>query len=80
MKGTVASDKHEILFQEFNTNYNKEPEIFRKGTTLLRKLIPNETAQSKIQIVPVTVDMIGDRFWKEHPELIKLISNNKQEN
>ncbi|XP_042195761.1 probable tRNA(His) guanylyltransferase isoform X2 [Callorhinchus milii] len=34
LKGTVAGDKNEILFSEFNINYNKEPEIYRKGTVL----------------------------------------------
>lgn len=36
LKGTVASDKHEILFQEFRINYHKEAECFKKGTVMFR--------------------------------------------
>jgi tRNA(His) guanylyltransferase len=31
----VSGDKNEILFSEFNINYNNLPEMFRKGTVLL---------------------------------------------
>lgn len=34
--GTLSSDKHEILFKEFGINYNNEPEMFKKGTVLVR--------------------------------------------
>jgi len=33
--GTLSGDKNEILFSEFGINYNKEPELFRKGTVLV---------------------------------------------
>ncbi|KAF2017659.1 Thg1-domain-containing protein [Aaosphaeria arxii CBS 175.79] len=36
LKGTVSSDKNEILFSRFGINYNNEPEIFRKGSVLYR--------------------------------------------
>lgn len=36
LKGTVSSDKNEILFKEFGINYNNEPNCFRKGTVLYR--------------------------------------------
>ena len=39
LKGTVSGDKNEILFSEFNINYNNEPEQFRKGTTIIKKKI-----------------------------------------
>lgn len=35
VQGTLAADKNEILFSEFNINYNKESAMFRKGTVLL---------------------------------------------
>ncbi|XP_004697170.2 probable tRNA(His) guanylyltransferase [Echinops telfairi] len=35
LQGTLAADKNEILFSEFNINYNNEPLIFRKGTVLI---------------------------------------------
>jgi len=34
LQGTVSADKNEILFSEFGINYNNEPDIFKKGTTL----------------------------------------------
>ena len=36
LKGTVASDKNEILFSRFGINYNNEPEMYRKGTVIYR--------------------------------------------
>ncbi|KAF2140023.1 uncharacterized protein K452DRAFT_274677 [Aplosporella prunicola CBS 121167] len=36
LMGSVAADKHEILFKEFSINYNNEPEMFKKGTVLFR--------------------------------------------
>lgn len=35
--GTVSSDKHELLFSQYGINYNNEPEIFKKGTVILRE-------------------------------------------
>ncbi len=37
MKGTVSGDKNEMLHGLFGINYNNEPAMFRKGSTLLRK-------------------------------------------
>ncbi|KAM6999973.1 putative tRNA(His) guanylyltransferase [Tautogolabrus adspersus] len=34
LKGTLAADKNEILFTEFDINYNKEPALYKKGTTV----------------------------------------------
>ncbi|EGD96857.1 tRNA(His) guanylyltransferase [Trichophyton tonsurans CBS 112818] len=36
LKGTVSSDKNEILFSRYGVNYNNEPEIFKKGSVLFR--------------------------------------------
>lgn len=35
LKGTVSSQKNEILFSRFGINYEKEEAIFRKGSTLV---------------------------------------------
>ncbi|XP_012271476.1 probable tRNA(His) guanylyltransferase isoform X2 [Orussus abietinus] len=74
LRGTLASDKNELLFQEFGVNYNNEPPTFRKGTTLLRKLVPDGTGRLRTLVVPLVDDIIGDRFWKENPEVIGLKS------
>lgn len=38
LKDTVSSDKHEMLFSKFQINYAKEPDIFRKGSLIVRTL------------------------------------------
>lgn len=39
-----------MLFTEFNTNYSKLPEIFKKGSVLLRESVPKD--QDKNAIIP----------------------------
>ncbi|EMF14077.1 tRNA guanylyltransferase [Sphaerulina musiva SO2202] len=36
LKGSVASDKNEILWSRFGVNYNQELEVWRKGTVMYR--------------------------------------------
>ncbi|KAH3789540.1 probable tRNA(His) guanylyltransferase isoform X2 [Dreissena polymorpha] len=36
LKGTMSSDKNELLFKEFEINYNNLSAVHRKGTILLR--------------------------------------------
>lgn len=72
--GTLASHKNEILFQEFGINYNNEPAMFRKGTVLIRKLTPDVMGRLKPNILALADDIIGDRFWKENPEILGLKS------
>nr|CAG4641924.1 EOG090X0AR4 [Eurycercus lamellatus] len=75
LRGTFSNDKNEILFSQFNINYNKEPELFRKGTTLVRKKVPislpNGGTREKSQIIQMHSDMIGDDFWKENDHLLQ---------
>lgn len=35
--GTLSADKNEILFKEFNINYNNLPEMYKKGTIFVRE-------------------------------------------
>lgn len=37
LKGTLSSDKNEILWSKFAINYNNEPEIYKKGSIVLRE-------------------------------------------
>jgi len=37
LKGTVASDKNEILWSRFGINYNNERDMFRKGSVVFRE-------------------------------------------
>ncbi|XP_034826728.2 probable tRNA(His) guanylyltransferase [Maniola hyperantus] len=69
--GTVSADKNEILFKEFNINYNNEPEMYKKGTLLIRKTLSTEVLNKNISvIVDVHSDMLKDIFWKDHSTLL----------
>ncbi|XP_043277177.1 probable tRNA(His) guanylyltransferase [Venturia canescens] len=72
LKGTFSADKNELLFQEFGINYNNEPQYFRKGTTLLRKIVTDESGKTKKMVVPFIGDIIGERFWRDNPEILGL--------
>ena len=37
LKGTLSSDKNEMLFSRYGINYNREPEMFRKGSVVFRE-------------------------------------------
>nr|CAB3266943.1 probable tRNA(His) guanylyltransferase [Phallusia mammillata] len=45
LKGTLASDKNEILFAQFGINYNNLEQIFRKGTVVIRDKKKPQTFQ-----------------------------------
>ncbi|XP_018611831.1 putative tRNA(His) guanylyltransferase isoform X1 [Scleropages formosus] len=49
LKGTLAADKNEILFSEFNINYNNEPLIYKKGTVLIWDKV-NETTTKHVKL------------------------------
>ncbi|CAB0035693.1 unnamed protein product [Trichogramma brassicae] len=73
LRGTVSADKNEILFSEFGINYNNEPQMFRKGTTILcKRLIKSEEKGSytKPEPVPIVEDIISDTFWITHDEIL----------
>ncbi|KAH8983494.1 Thg1 C terminal domain-containing protein [Lactarius akahatsu] len=40
LRGTVSSQKHEILFSRFGINYNDLPRQFRKGSTIVKDKLP----------------------------------------
>ncbi|KAI6250929.1 tRNA(His) guanylyltransferase [Erysiphe necator] len=42
LTGTLAADKHEILFSRFKINYSKEPEIYKKGTIVIYDPVESE--------------------------------------
>ncbi|XP_042555545.1 probable tRNA(His) guanylyltransferase isoform X3 [Dipodomys spectabilis] len=88
LKGTVAADKQEILFSEFNINYNNEPLMYKKGTVLMWQKVEEVTTKevklpaemegqkmkvSQVRARPLALhcDIIGDAFWKEHPEILE---------
>ncbi|KAL5109963.1 putative tRNA His guanylyltransferase [Taenia crassiceps] len=66
LRGTLSSDKNEILFSEFGINYNNEPQLFRKGTVIFRK------EPKKVAVEERNCDIIKDDFWNENPHLLDL--------
>ncbi|XP_046437172.1 probable tRNA(His) guanylyltransferase isoform X2 [Daphnia pulex] len=77
LKGTLSGDKNEILFSQFSINYNKEPEMLRKGTILVRRKVPvalpdGSGTREKSQIVQLHTDVIGDEFWNENNHLLTI--------
>ena len=36
LKGTFSKDKNELLFSQFGINYNSEPDVYKRGTILIR--------------------------------------------
>lgn len=57
LMGTVSKDKHDILYLDYGINYNNEPEMFKKGTTLVRK---------KGKVLSLHADMLKPQFWDEY--------------
>ncbi|GAT23189.1 tRNAHis guanylyltransferase [Aspergillus luchuensis] len=49
LKGTLSSDKNEILFKRFGINYNNEEEIYKKGSVLYRQYQLEEKSDSSMQ-------------------------------
>ncbi|XP_055345819.1 probable tRNA(His) guanylyltransferase [Paramacrobiotus metropolitanus] len=85
LKGTLAGDKNEILFSQFGINYNNLPQLYRKGSVLIRRecspvvdgggdLSNENLAVSDVQ--GLNVDIIGEDFWKEHPQILGDDDNN----
>ncbi|KAI9305017.1 Thg1 C terminal domain-containing protein [Cunninghamella echinulata] len=80
LRGTFSKDKHEILFNQYNTNYNKIEPIYKKGSTIIRlntqvsSVSPRtgETVQ-RTKKIPTAIydDIIGDEFWLKHSDLLK---------
>lgn len=70
LRGTLAADKNEILYSRFGINYNNLPAMFRKGTILLRKRIQSSDGIKRQIILPLHEDMIGEKFWNMHAELL----------
>ncbi|KAK2768333.1 tRNA-His guanylyltransferase [Arachnomyces sp. PD_36] len=48
LKGTVSSDKNEILFSTYGINYNKEPAMYRKGSVIFREYELETPKQEKV--------------------------------
>ncbi|KAJ1838968.1 tRNA-histidine guanylyltransferase 1-like [Coemansia sp. RSA 2703] len=78
LAGTFKKDKHELLYG-FDMNYNNELEIFKKGSVLVRDkvlvdVVDSQDAVVKREKIVVSIkhcDIIRDKFWQEHPEILR---------
>lgn len=72
LSGTFSADKNEILFSKFGVNYNNLPEMYRKGTILVKKSIAVSQLNNKRYpiVIPLFTDLIQDEFWLKHAEIL----------
>ncbi|KAG1691682.1 putative tRNA(His) guanylyltransferase [Nymphon striatum] len=87
MKDLTILDKVEILSTNFDTNYYNEAEIYRKGTVLLRKKVPEkimcdvnnkhskETIRNVSKILTEHYDMNENKFWSDNPQLNAIVDD-----
>ena len=79
VQGTQADFKNELLFSRFGVNYSALPAQHRKGSIVYRQLQMITVKKTdggapvvRERMIPVVVheDLIGERFWQEHPEIL----------
>ncbi|CAL9155056.1 unnamed protein product [Musa hybrid cultivar] len=80
LKGTQAKDMNELLFQQFNVNYDKLPQMFRKGSCIYIKKVEevmklddtgNPVTRTRSKAVVEHMDVIGPKFWSKHSCILK---------
>lgn len=79
LKGTVSSDKNEILFSRYGINYNNEPEMFRKGSVVFREYELEKT--DKVNGNATDADELGSSVEAstEVPEEVAALSRTQAE-
>ncbi|XP_068201242.1 uncharacterized protein [Palaemon carinicauda] len=73
LKGKSEGAKNEILFSKCNLNYNKEEAVYKKGSTIIRMVVPVQvrtpdgslTQRNQSQISVLNTDFVKDSFWEE---------------
>ncbi|XP_045102040.1 tRNA(His) guanylyltransferase 2-like [Portunus trituberculatus] len=73
LKGANEGTLNELLFTRCNTNYNKEEDVFKKGSIALRKKVQKTvTAQngsiiqrSQSTVTVMHADLTKDSFWSD---------------
>lgn len=62
-----------MILKDYGIVYSNEPILFRKGTTLIRKLVPLPGDGKFHQVVfPLCIDLTSDDFWRENSEILGL--------
>lgn len=79
LRGTMAAEKNDIMFTRYEINYNELPEMFRKGSVVVKEETNVSTTSSKTgqEVVRkkkkptiMHIDIIGDEFWEKRPWLL----------
>lgn len=65
LKGTIASEKNEILFSEFKMNYNNEADMFKKGSIIYRNYDTSSSEFSREASAPVVLNSEKSKTLKE---------------
>jgi tRNA(His) guanylyltransferase len=78
LKGTVSGDKNEILFSQFGVNYNKEPEMFRKGSCIFREYESTPVVTAEVQQAATDISENGDTRVTDVPEKLSRTQQEKQ--
>ncbi|RMI98374.1 Thg1 C terminal domain-containing protein [Yarrowia lipolytica] len=76
---TVSKDKHELLFTEFGLNYNNEPDVFKKGTTIVKEFDTTGLSQRQVErkmkkmgrVRVMHCDIIRDGWWDERKWILE---------
>ncbi|CAN6332274.1 unnamed protein product [Urochloa humidicola] len=76
LKGTFAKDKNELLAQQFQINYDDEPAMFRKGSSVYREKVNidddgNPLKRPRLKVTVAHVDIIGPDFWGNHQDILR---------
>eukprot|EP00026_Physarum_polycephalum_P014727 Phypoly_transcript_15274.p1 GENE.Phypoly_transcript_15274~~Phypoly_transcript_15274.p1 ORF type:complete len:281 (+),score=37.75 Phypoly_transcript_15274:70-843(+) len=80
LKGTLSDAKNEILFTQFGINYNTLSEMYKKGSIVVKQSVNETTKDSrtgeevtrpKIRLVVLHEDLIRDKFWQDHPQILE---------
>uniref|UniRef100_A0A0D9WJ28 tRNA(His) guanylyltransferase n=1 Tax=Leersia perrieri TaxID=77586 RepID=A0A0D9WJ28_9ORYZ len=75
--GTLSKDKNELLFQQFQLNYNNEPAMFRKGSCTYRQKVEEyvevegseNITRERWDVIVEHVDL-GMEFWRKRPYIL----------
>ncbi|XP_074593684.1 tRNA-histidine guanylyltransferase [Brevipalpus obovatus] len=77
LKGTFSKDKHDIMFLNYNVNYNNELEQFKKGSLLKideKPVIKEKKSQidpASIAVSCLNIDVIKEDFWEKNAYLLE---------
>ncbi len=81
LKGTLSNDKNEILFSQFNINYNNQPEVYKKGSLIIRvkkpasirppKQIENKENEEEVKKKIEEINKKNEEFLEKCDKLYK---------